>query len=154
MEQGEITRTIARYLGERASRNELVSALPGDGYFIFYDNSESEGRGPNLVMKGSALDILAWSIEEERFFGDYVPKDENQAKNCNNSRLTKITEEGYEFNGSIKLTPKKEQLVPEVIKIAPREYLEDLRSKEGFVRTAKLLDMPEPERMANHLYTN
>jgi hypothetical protein len=120
-----------------ANRDRLQGRMGTKGHYIIQKGSALEGhRGPKEIVYGNIMDVVAYMVEQGRFFGEWVGTSPEQATNPNNARIEPAmqgdTIEGLELQiNSI----EGGRLCADVACIDERQYLDPLRSREGY-RTA------------------
>ena len=153
MEQHEISQIIVRYLGKHYK--SLKSAMPDEKYFLIKGATISEyNRGDSRFAIGTAIDILADTIEKEEYFGWYVTKCVEQATNPNNAELTPL-KIGDKITGTFEVKLLEDGLQVTVDKVEPKPYLDLIKTPQGFIHAASFLGIEgDLEQIASDLYSS
>ena len=79
MKNAAITQTITHYLAKNFEN--LKGAMPDENYFLVRGASTSERTyaEPRIAI-GTAVDVLAETIENKQFFGWYIPEEYRSEK--------------------------------------------------------------------------
>jgi len=152
MKQSDIVQTLIYHLASDLYK-DVENIIPGENYFVVTPRSTDEiGVSNYQIAYGEALDILAWMIEEDLFFGYYVEKKPDNADLSGNGKIGLIGEKDT-ISGTFKVEKTQTGLLIAVNKIDRRDYLKMIRSKEGFVSAANLLGVEgNIEEIVNRLY--
>ena len=153
MENAKITQTIVHYLAK--NHEDLEGAMASERFFMVVGKSIGDARADPRIKKGYAIDVLADMIEKGDYFGEWVPNEVEQATNCNNARLVMMRPGGkligkfeVNFDASGNL-----YVVPQVV--APKDYLNIIRTDHGFKQSAELLGVEgDLDRIVSNLYSS
>jgi len=151
MKHAAVTQTVTHYLAKNFEK--LRGAMPSEKYFFIYGRSigERESADPKIAI-GSAVDVLADLIEKEHFFGWMVPNEVSQATNPNNIKMN-LLKNGDDVYGNFKIKLLKNGLFVAADKVDKRDYLDVLRTAEGFKQAAELLGIEEElEKIVSTIY--
>ena len=158
MNQNQKLQSVVHYMSSRAQ--ELKGALPERGLFNVSGVTISESaRKDSRTMYGSALDIVVELIDEKELFGWYLSAHPNIASFTNgNAELRRIKPgERYQVRGEVyELEENPPSAIIRVRNVKERRYLDNLRTLEGYVETANLLNIKPRNTtivaVANSLY--
>jgi len=167
MKPADITKTVVEYFVGNYQRFPGVMYSNGDTpNHVFLVNgrvtSRNGDRTHQRITYGTAIDVLADTIEREQFFGDLVSESPEQATNSHNAEIIWAGIQGNEAKikicgtfGTIatRVGSPTQGLTLVAEKVAPKRYLEPLKTKEGFINAANALKTKENlEEIAKNLY--
>jgi len=128
------------------------NAMPSDNYFLVLGATANEfERKPNYIKFGSLVDVIADTIQKCKFAGWYCTAGVNTITNPNHAQFRLLKN-----NSDIENIRGKVQIENGILKIHEKidrlEYLDDLRTKEGFKQVASILGTKYVNRIANSIY--
>lgn len=140
MKKQDILLITAHYLLSNSAN--FKDFYVGEHFFNVSPASGCDFRG-DRTRRGHASDIVAETIEQEDFFGDWVPEAPDQATNSNNVRVSPVRfNEPKEIYGR-EFIERPEGLLVVLPKTIARGYTEILKSRERFLDYAELVDLGE-----------
>ncbi len=151
MKNAAITQTITHYLAKNFEG--LKGAMPNENYFLIEGASTSERTyaDPRITI-GTAVDILAETIEKKQFFGWWIRKEVSQANNSGNAKL-KLLRTGDSIHGKFEIKLLENGLFVAAERADKRDYLDVLRTPKGFKQAAELLGIEENlEKITSTIY--
>lgn len=151
MKNAAITQTITHYLAKNFEN--LNGAMPNENYFLVRGASTSEiaNAEPRITI-GTAIDVLAETIENKQFFGWYIPEEVSYATSSGNASL-QLLRTGDQIHGNFEIKLLENGLFVSAEKVERRSYLDVLRTKEGFKQAAELLGIEDNlEGIASTIY--
>jgi hypothetical protein len=153
MKPADITQTVIHYLAKNSEN--LQGSMPDEMYFLVRGSTISEySRADPRITIGTAIDVLADTIENGRFFGWYVSKAVNQTTNCNNAELVPLNDKDR-IKGTFEVKLSDGGLFIAAERVNPKKYLDVLRTSNGFKQSASLLGVEgDLEKIASILYTS
>jgi hypothetical protein len=151
MKPADINQTITHYLAK--NYENLHGVMPAERYFLVRGTTTGEfSIADSRIALGTAVDILADTIEKKQFFGWYIPESVDQATNCNNAGIVPL-KDGDNVFGSFNVKLLANGLFIATERIEPKKYLDILRTPEGFKQSASLLGVEgDLEKIASTLF--
>ena len=154
MHSSEIRRSITRYLGRYFE--ELPNAMPCSRYFLVEGRALSSCDADSEILYGSAADILAHKMELGGFFGLRITESEKNVTITSNAKLI-LLNEGDEVGrslGDFRIKSLENGVLIAVERIGQKDYLDVLRTPEGFIQSATSLKIEgDLEEMASTIYS-
>jgi hypothetical protein len=153
MKNAAITQTITHYLAKNFE--SLEGAMPNENYFLIRGASTDEHSydEPRIAI-GTAIDILADTIEKRKFFGYFISEEVSSADASGNAGL-QLLRTGDDIHGKFEIKLLENGLFVAAERIDKKDYLNVLRTSEGFKQAAELLGIEKNlEKIASTIYEN
>jgi len=88
MKKSDIKKTVTIYLANNANR--LKGVISNMNYFVVIPAVNKDKRGKSEIAYGYAPDILAWQLEEDKYFNPWADKEPKKALDFGNGGITLI----------------------------------------------------------------
>jgi hypothetical protein len=154
MRKSEIKEAIINYVAGNA--DNLKGAMNGKNYFRIKGQTVDDLGRSEQIRHGSLVDIIAARIEENAFFGRYVPERVDRVNESSNIIVTKLHDgDDVSVSGKVNLGEGKDISITPLWEDEKRkDYLDAIRSKEGFMQAAELFGINNVSEITETLYAS
>jgi hypothetical protein len=132
----------------------LQGSIVGEKYFLVGGQTISErSRAESEIMQGNLLDVIARRIEKNAFFGWWIDDAVDRASDSSNISVREL-KNGDKITGTftVELTDRI-LLSLGSIDVPKLDYLNSLRTRDGFSDAADLLGVDNAKEATDLLYS-